>query len=576
MADLIQLIKKARAQAPNFIEHTPPDLRKAKIDFRQDPIPRNITSTLAPYTGPWTASEVAHLLRRTMFGVKKADLDYFKNRTLTQALDEILTLSPDPAPPINDYNTPDLKDPQIPYGETWINHKWSFTDFNNPDFINILALRLISFKTWWIKQQMNQKRNIHEKMILFWHNHIPVESNAVFVATLNYNYQNILRHNALGNFKKMVREITVDPAMLIYLNGTENKKQAPDENYARELQELFVMGKGPDSHYTEEDVKQAARILTGWTLNIVNQKLVASFVAFNHDNGDKQFSSFYNNRKIKGRFSGNAELDELLDMLFNTQEAARFICRKLYRFFVYPEIDEFTENNIIRPLAKIFKDGDYEILPVLQTLFASEHFFDVMNRSAMITTPLDMIVGFWRTMDMSFPQNLALEDLRQYSIAMFYMPLLIGMELGDPPSVSGWPAYYQHPIYDKSWITNSTIKVRSFLTNILLTYGLFRPDEKDPLPVDILGFVAGLDHPEDPNKLIDEVNVLFMGYPMTEEEKKDYKDILLSGQQSDYYWTNAWNNYIADPNDQAAKQIVYSRLQSFFVLLFQLAEYHMM
>ncbi len=576
MADLIKLIRKAKERAPRVIEHTPPDLRKAKVDFRQEPVTREITSTLKPYTGPWTSMEVAHLLRRTMFGVKKADLDYFKTKTLDQTLSELLSTSPDPAPPINDYNTPELKDPQIPYGETWINHKWDYKDFNDPDFIKILSLRLLSFKTWWIKQQMNQGRTIHEKMILFWHNHLVVETQSVFVPILAYNYQNILRRRALGNFKDMVRDITVDPAMLIYLNGSENKRQAPDENYGRELQELFVIGKGPDSHYTEEDVKQAARVLTGWTLNIVNQKLVSSFIAFNHDSGDKQFSSFYNNTKIRGRFSGNGELDDLMSMIFGTQEAARYICRKIYRFFVYPEIDDFTEENIIRPLAEVFRDNQYEILPVLKMLFASEHFFDVMNRSAMIDTPLDMIIGFWRTMDMSFPQDLSLEDLRQYHIAMFYMPLLVGMELGDPPSVSGWPAYYQYPIYDKSWITNSTITTRAFLTDILMSYGLFRPDEKDPLPIDFLHFVSTLDQPEDPNKLIDEVSLLFLGYPMSDREKEDYKDILLSGQQSDYYWTNAWNNYIADPNDQVARQVVFTRLQSFFQLLFHLAEFHMM
>ncbi len=575
MADLIQLIRKARESAPRYIDQEAPDLSKVDVTFRQDPAPRNITSTLQPYAGPWTDKEVAHLLRRTMFGVKKEDLDYFKGKTVSAAIGELLQPSPEPAPPINDYNTPDLKDKQIPYGETWINHKWDFNDFNDPDFIKILSLRLLSFKTWWIKQQMNQRRSIHEKMVLFWHNHLVVQAEPVFIPILVYEYQQKLRANALGNFKKMVREITTDLAMLLYLNGAENKRQEPDENYARELQELFTIGKGPDSHYTEEDVKQAARILTGWTINIVDQKLVTAFLPFNHDSGDKEFSSFYGNRKIRGRFSGNGELDDLMDMLFDTTESARFICRKLYRFFVYPEIDDFTENNIIRPLADQFKNNGFEIKPVLQTLLSSEHFFDELNRSTMITNPMDMIVGFWRTMGLSFPASFSIEDKRQHYIAMFYMPLILGMNLGDPPSVSGWPAYYQYPIYDKSWITNSTITQRAFFTDILMTYGLFRADEKDPLPVDFLGFTRQLTAPEDPNKLIDEVAILFLGYPMSDSEKVDYKDILLSGQQSDYYWTNAWNAYVADPNDDVARQVVETRLRSLYQLIFHLAEYHL-
>jgi uncharacterized protein (DUF1800 family) len=173
-----------------------------------------------------------------------------------------------------------------------------------------------------------------------------------------YRYNILLRQYALGNFKEMTRAVTMDPAMLKYLNGNANTKKAPDENYGRELQELFTVGKGPGSHYTEADVKAAAHVLTGF--RIENKSLPdihGVFDAGRHDENDKQFSDFYQNTTIKGRKGkeGEMELDDLLALIFSQPEVARFICRKLYRFFVYHNIDEETEKTIIEPLAELFR-----------------------------------------------------------------------------------------------------------------------------------------------------------------------------------------------------------------------------
>jgi uncharacterized protein (DUF1800 family) len=187
--------------------------------------------------------------------------------------------------------------------------------------------------------------------------------------------------------------------MLYYLNGRLNTKRAPDENYARELQELFTLGKGSGSKYTEDDVKQTARVLTGFTINPTTSPFSTSFVSANHDTGDKTFSSFYGNTVIKGRTGINAGMDELkdlLDMIFNVEEVSKFICRRLYKYFVYYELDSTIETNVIEPLAKVFRDNGYEIKPVLKTLFESEHFYDVWNRGAMIKDPLSHTVGYLR------------------------------------------------------------------------------------------------------------------------------------------------------------------------------------
>ncbi|HEX8461100.1 MAG TPA: DUF1800 family protein, partial [Segetibacter sp.] len=340
----------------NFLSAYKSPTSQKKAFLPPDP-PRTITG-LKAYTGAWTDNEVIHLLKRTMFGSKKADIDYFKTKTMSQAVDELLTPSAAlPAPPLKDYNeTGALTQPDtnILAGTTWVN------DPNNDGTIQ--SRRRASFKKWWMGNMVNQDRSIREKMTLFLHNHFSTETNDVGNAQYVYKHHAMLRTNAIGNFKNLVREITVDPAMLIYLNGQFNTATAPDENYGRELQELFCCGKGPGSLYTESDVKAAAKVLTGWRNNPAT--ISSYFTASRHDTTNKQFSAFYNNTVITGRTgatAGDLELDALLTMVFNAQEVSKYICRRLYRWFVYYDIDSSVETNVIEPLAVIFRNNNYEL-----------------------------------------------------------------------------------------------------------------------------------------------------------------------------------------------------------------------
>ena len=219
-------------------------------------------SGINPYTGAWTRNEVAHLLKRTMFGAKKADIDYFLSRTLSQSVDELLNLSqPMPLPPVNDYS-PGTADPTVPAGQTWVNNPTPDGTLNN--------VRRNSLKKWWTGLMLNQDRTIREKMTLFWANHFGTETVDIGISHFMYQHHNLLRQNALGNLKQLVKAVTIDPGMLRYLNGYLNTASAPDENYSRELQELFTIGKDPVTNmdpFTEADVKQAARVLTGWRIN---------------------------------------------------------------------------------------------------------------------------------------------------------------------------------------------------------------------------------------------------------------------------------------------------------------------
>ncbi len=194
-------------------------------------------SGINPYSGTWTKNEVQHLLKRTMFGSTRADIAYFLTRTLDQAVDELLTpVAPLPSPPVNDYS-PGTADANVPAGATWV---------NNPTIDGTLnGVRNASFKKWWTGVMINQDRSIREKLTLFWADHFGTETTTINFTHFIYQHHALLRQNCLGNFKQLVRSVTTDAGMLLYLNGYLNTATAPDENYARELQELFTIGKGP-------------------------------------------------------------------------------------------------------------------------------------------------------------------------------------------------------------------------------------------------------------------------------------------------------------------------------------------
>ena len=192
---------------------------------------------------------------------------------------------------------------------------------------------------------------------MFLIDHFGNEASEVGNANWVFRQQELIRQYTLGNYKNLVRDITKDIAMLRYLNGYLNQASAPDENYARELMELFTLGKGPGSQYTENDVKEAAKVLTGWQVNATTYTTV--FNSNRHSTANKTFSSFFNNTVITGRTgatAGDLELDDLLNMIFAQQEVAKYIVRKFYRWFVYYTIDSATETNVITPLADIFQN----------------------------------------------------------------------------------------------------------------------------------------------------------------------------------------------------------------------------
>lgn len=529
---------------------------------------RKTTTGIAPYAGSWGRDQVKHLLRRTLFGATKAEIDLFSTMTMNEAVDFILSIpSTLPDPPVNHYSSdPNFPDPEVPYGQTWVNAAIN---------LDLEGQRIASFKAWTAGLLLNQQKNIREKMTLFWHNHFATQTFTIFDSRYVYKHHTMLRQNCLGNFKSLVKQVTTDPAMLQYLNGYANTKEAPDENYARELQELFTIGKDLPEHYTEEDVRQAAKVLTGWTDNRI---AVNSFFApGRHNTENKTFSAFYNNTVITGKTgaSGADETDELINMIFAHQEVSKYICRKLYRYFVYYVIDASVEQKVIEPLAEIFRNNNYEILPVLNALFKSEHFYDPLNTGCVIKQPLDHSIGLFRQLKMNFPAPSA-DPLQLYShwLLIEQFTGLMQQDYGDPPNVAGWPAYWENPQYYEIWINSDSLSKRNILCDIMLYVGYEK--ENFTIKFDCIDIVSQFANPGNPNALIKDLCDLLYVFEPSQLVKDSIKvSFLLSGQLSDHYWTDAWNAYINDPNDENAKTAVTTRLQWLLKYMLGQAEYQL-
>ena len=544
---------------------TAPDLSSFKV--------ARTTSGLTPYAGPFGTNEIIHLLKRTMFGAVKANVDYFKTKTLTQAVNELLTVPvTQPLPPVKNYaSSITAGDPDIAIaaGATWVN--------TNTTDGGVDSQRVSSFKSWWMGLMINQNRSILEKLVLFWHNHFSTETNDIGRAIWSYQNNSILRKNAIGNFKQFVKDITLDTGMLRYLNGYLNTNTAPDENYGRELQELFTIGKGVDNGtppYSENDVKAAAKVLTGFTINGTTN--TSTFTSSKHDITNKQFSSFYNNTIITGRSgaAGANELDDMLNMILATNESAMFICRKLYRWFVYYDIDATTEANVITPLAQIFRNNNYEIKPVLDALFKSEHFFDALNQGCQIKSPVDLNVSLCREFGIVFPASS--DYVNAYYMWDYIRSQSSNMQqnIGDPPDVAGWKPYYQAPQFYEIWINSDTLPKRSQFSDTFANSGFTRNGKN--IKIDFIAFAKTMPNPGDPNELINDSITYLFRLPLLLASKNQLKtDILLSGQTQDHYWTDAWLAYIANPNDVANTTIVKNRLRDFYQYLMRLAEYQL-
>ncbi|MFL5740576.1 MAG: DUF1800 family protein [Flavisolibacter sp.] len=279
----------------------------------------------------------------------------------------------------------------------------------------------------WLDQMVESDAQLREKMAFFWHGHFASRNLNVF---FQQQLLDTIRQNALGSFRDLLHETSKSAAMLNFLNANQNRKDHPNENFAREVMELFTMGRG---NYTEKDVKEGARAFTGWGANIKGEFV---FRKFAHDDG---------NKTVLGK-TGNFDGDDVLDILLEQKQTARYITQKIYRFFVNDSVDkEKTEW-----LASRFYQSGYDISTLMDDIFTSDWFYDEKNIGVHIKSPIELMAGIRRML----PMKLENED------AQLLVQRVLGQVLFYPPNVAGWPG-------GKSWIDSSTLMMRMRLPQLV-------------------------------------------------------------------------------------------------------------
>ncbi|SIT23654.1 DUF1800 domain-containing protein [Chryseobacterium gambrini] len=340
-----------------------------------------------------------------------------------------------------------------------------------------------------LDKMVNSKEQVREKMAFFWHGHF---ASRVVNPKFNRQILNVIRKNALGNFKDLLFEVSQAPAMLNFLNNQQNKKDHPNENFAREVMELFTMGRG---NYTEKDIREGARAFTGWGSdkegNFKERKNL-------HDEGSKTFLG------KTGNFTGT----DVLNIILEEKATAKFITTKIYKFFVNENVDE----NIVKSLSESFYQSGYDIKKLMMDIFSSSWFYDKKNIGNRIKSPIELMAGIMRSLPMNIqnPENL-----------IVYQKLL-GQMLLYPPNVSGWPN-------GKSWIDSSTLMLRLQIPQIWS--GLrpldYRPKEDDDLDMGLKNNTNSLTKSfKNPNITIDwtRVEKIFNG--------KNVEDYLIQSSKS--------------------------------------------
>ncbi|TNE55818.1 MAG: DUF1800 domain-containing protein [Bacteroidetes bacterium] len=523
--------------------------------------------SLAPYTGPWTSIEAAHLLRRTQFGLTLQQIEDAVTNGLDATITQLMT-APTFEEPLAYHSDETIAN----FGESWVNSVYPGTE---AEIFKTINVRNASLGAWLMERVNREQPNIYEKMSLFWQNHFAAELTADPRAT--YAYFHLMRTQALGNFKQLMKDITIDPCMLVFLNGAENNKFSPNENFARELLELYTIGKGPQigvgdyTNYTEADIAEGAKILTGWTiagfLSSTATSTSAVYYPELHYTGDKTLSAKFGSQTVTE--AGIDEYANYIDVIFQQAETARHICRKLYRWFVNYDLTDQVESTVIGEMATLMIANDYEVQPVVEALLKSQHFYDLSVRGAIIKSPLEYIFSILNSTG-SAP-NFDLDVNYQMYLEMYYVSEALGMGYLAPPSVGGWSAYYQAPNYSKSWVNSSYIKLRFDMASYVTLYGGINVNG-NRFEVNHLGFLDSLSVPGDPNQVIADMVTLFCPKGLPQLQKDTLKAILLNGLP-DFEWTLQYNEYQANPSDQATADAIKLRIALVLDQMFKLPEF---
>lgn len=370
--------------------------------------------------------QTRYLLARAGFGATPAELDEAAQKPLKKLVRQLINDSA---------SAPDLRVVDVDTNETKKQLKGLFQaghlDKNMlKERIRDNAEKVRDLNLQWLDQMATGKAALREKMALFWHGHFACRTqgrNPLFMQ----QYANTIRQNALGKFSDLLMAVSKEPAMLQFLNNQQNRKNAPNENFAREVMELFTLGRG---NYSEHDIKEAARAFTGWQFTLDGQFVFREQV---HDEGEKTIFG------KTGAFKG----EDVIAMLLENKQTARFITAKIYRFFVC----ETEDKKQIDALAEQFYKSGYDITALLETIFTSEWFYDAKNVGAHIKSPVELLAGLRHTLGVQFEQPQS----------QIFVQRTLGQLLFYPPNVAGWPG-------GKNWIDSSSLLFRMQLPSYVL------------------------------------------------------------------------------------------------------------
>ncbi|WP_452224031.1 DUF1800 domain-containing protein [Lacinutrix chionoecetis] len=375
------------------------------------------------------ASHLKHLYSRIGFGLNQMQYQSLLGKSKTEMVSAIFLNSKETTPLTIDLSA--------------YNQYLSMKSMNTGDNEALRKLAKKSrqdikkFNYAWLERLRDTDQELREKMTLFWANIFVCKDNNVLYVQ---QYNNILRSHALGNFGDFVKSVAKSAAMSKYLNNKQNRKDSPNENFARELMELFTLGVG---NYTEKDIKESARAFTGWAF-----KKDGSFLLRRkkHDDGIKTFMGV----------TGNLNGEDIIDIILTQKQCARFICGKIYTYFINPKVDEAR----LESLTNVFYK-DYNIENLMRHIVASDWFYDEKNRGVKIKSPVELLIGIQRIVPVSF----------QKKKQVLYLQKIMGQTLLDPPNVAGWKQ-------DRYWIDGNTLMVRMKLAALLLNNAIINVDVK--------------------------------------------------------------------------------------------------
>lgn len=464
----------------------------------------SLSLSIAPYIpspeNPWNEAKVKHVYNRLGFGANREEIQAGLQMTPGELIDQLL----DGAEAHNLSSPPNWAD-------------WTNEDYDGDN--DLYFQHKTEFRIRWLGEMINE--GIKSKMALFWHNHFVTEEQAYGCNSFMWAYYKLLHDQAYGNFRSFVEKIGKAPAMMVYLNNVQNIKQSPNENYARELMELFTMG--ADNGYTQRDVEQVAKALTGWR-----------FTWYECRSDDLELVDYFFDEDIKTIFgiSGFYGYDDVHELIFTrrSEQVSKYITGKIMSFFAYEKIDPIIND----ALATTFKDSNWEIMPVLKQLFKSEYFFNENLIGANIKSPIENIIGQYKMTGLQYPDDIDYNTLNDVNYYVF----TLGQELFNPINVAGWKGY-------RTWLNENTLTSRwNISTNLSRRYSDSARGKLLDLALELSPSIT------DPVLITQAIASHFLNHELEPNHLATAVDYLKGEIPENYFEDGSWNLYFDEAPDQ--------------------------